>query len=273
MRNLYSFVRFIPLALVLAVSSRSVEASWILLEDFEDVTVGANLGAANPGENFTLNGTGLATVEWSAWDAANRAARLVNPQVQLFMPASIPQGTTATLFYQLYKPTGAVNISLGMSDDVAITDPTQFYWFESQLVVHSSTDPQAFRMRDGGTFRTSPTNFLPNTLYNVWHVINNTTDKTEMYVQRDGIDPAPIKLAEGSFDSFTFRNGVASNNLVNFLVMTGNSGAGVAAHSTAWFDNVYLSTGENLTNPVPEPTTWAMLAVALAIAGFKLRRR
>lgn len=271
--RIYDLLRRVPLAVALVVFGQSAHASWILLEDFEDVAVDANLGDSNPGESFTLNGTGLATVQLSPWDAFNRAARLQNPQVQLFMPASIPQGTTGTLFYQIYKPTGLVNMSLGMSDDMAINDPGQFYWFESQLTVHSSTDPQAFRMRDGGAFRTSATNFLPETLYNVWHVINNTTDKSEMYVQRDGIDPSPIKLAEDTIDSFTFRNEVASNDLVHFLVMTGSSGAGFAAHSTAWFDNVYLSTGENLTNPVPEPSTWMLLAATTVIAAWGFRRR
>lgn len=269
----FSSIRFVLAVAAVIAFGQSAHASWIVLEDFEDVSIGANLGAANPGESFTLNGTGLATVEWSAWDAANRAARLQNPQVQLFMPASVPQGSTATLFYQLYKPTGAVNISLGMSDDASITDPAQFFYFESQLVVNTTADPQPFRMRDGGAFRTSPTNFLPSTLYNVWHVINNTTDKSELYVQRDGIDPSPVKLAEGSIDSFAFRNGVASNNLVNFLVMTGNSGTGVAAHSTAWIDNIYLTSGEDLTNPVPEPSTWLLLASAMTVAGYAWSRR
>lgn len=263
--------------LSIVISTHSAEGSWILLEDFEDVTVGANLGAVNPGENFYLNVGDVAssaTVQISPWDSLNRAARLDGTRVQLFMPALIAQGTTATLFYQLYRPNSAVNLSVGMSDDnyTAITSWSNFNYYESQLAINQVGSPQVFRVRDGSAFRTSTTGFEATTLYNVWQVINNSTDRSEIYVQRDGIDPAPIKIVEGSIDSFGFRNGTASNDLVTFLAMTSSGSGSVSTHTTAWLDNIYLSTGENLTNPVPEPATGILALLALvATVGWTRR--
>ena len=253
------------------------QASYILLQDFEDVALGANLADANPGESFSMVVQGgqspSATVELAPWAGGGKAAKVTNPGATLFMPVSIPQGTTATLFYQLYR-TGLVNMSSGMSDVASIGDHN-FGNFESQLNINALAEPQVFKVRDAGAFSTSTTNFDISSLYNIWHVIDNQADTTKFYVQKVGVDPAPVLIEINSKSAFTFRNGVANNNLVNFLFMTGTANATDAAHTTVYFDNIYLDpTGENLTNPIPEPASlWLLAAAALAGACVRRRRR
>jgi hypothetical protein len=261
-----------------AVYAAPASAAFVLLEDFQDVALGANLGAVNPGETFSLviqsGQSPTATVVISPWDADNHAARVQGPGATLSMPfgsESILQGTTGTLFYQIYR-TGLVNFSAGASDVASIADHN-FGNYESQLNVNALNEPQALRMRHGGGFSATQRNFDINELYNVWHVINNTADTTEVYLQQVGVDPAPVQLFSGSTTAFGFRNGVANNDMVQFLLMTGTGSATDANHTTVFFDNIYVDkSGANLTNPIPEPGSLALLGLGTAMLACRRRR-
>ena len=254
-------------------------AAFVLKENFEDVAIDANLGDANAGESFTLviqsGQTPTATVVASPWDSVNRAARVSNPGATLAMPLgaeSIPQGSSGTLFYQFYR-TGLVNMSSGLSDVAAIADHN-FGNFESQLNINSATlNPQPIRVRSAGAFLAGGVNMEVSELYNVWHYIDNMADTSEVYVQKVGTDPAPVQLFNGATTAFTFRNGVASNDLVQFLFMAGTGSATDAAHTTIFFDNVYVdTTGKNIANPVPEPASLAILGIGAAFLAGRRRR-
>ncbi len=195
----------------------------------------------------------------------------------------IAQGTTATLFFRLAWNTSEVDLSVGMTDvNNPINDAifNSFTQFESQLQLAFSPGFDKLAARDGGSFDTLTTAVSPLEWYNVWMVIDNAADMTQIYLQ-GGAFAAPTLLDAGGQTSFAFRNGVAGNDLVTFFIATGRNTDNLPPNPTenigpVYFDDLYIdTTGVNLANPVPEPGSIVLGllgACTLAITAFRCRR-
>jgi hypothetical protein len=174
----------------------------------------------------------------------------------------IVDGSVGTLFFRLYAP-AVVNFNIGASDVAVANLAANFNNFESQIRL-SGVIPSEVDVRNGGGFSTgtgsNTTTYPENSWFNVWLVINNTTDTTEFYVSEVAGGNASTPFAQSSF-----RNGVASNPLITFKARTSSA-------SPVLVDDIYFDpAGANLLNPIPEPGS--ALLLTLGLAGLAARRK
>jgi hypothetical protein len=249
---------------VIVLGCATAQAAFVEVDTFDSLNVNLTIDGQN---GWTADGTTDSSVRVDPADGTNLVLRASGNNHDIFKAISIPNGNTAsTLFFRLRRD-GTANLSVGTSD---VASPGNFPDFESQINIGSGDNDQLFA-RDAGNFDLIVDPFLDDTWYNIWQVINNSTNTYSVYGEVDGSMTGPTLLMNGPQSSFAFRNG-GSNDLLNFYVRSGDS------NSQFYVDDVYLDTaGLNLSNPtvaapaVPEPTTVGMLL--LGLGGLSLRRR
>jgi glucose/arabinose dehydrogenase len=243
-----------PILILLAQTSPT-DAAWEKLADFEAHTVGTNVSSAG---GWVSNGTPTTTpVLLDPTGAANQVLAVqafTSARVYLNnTTARIPNNSTATLFLR-FRFNGQKNYSFGMSDVAA---PADFGAFESQFN-HNNAANDA-RMRDAAAFTPlSPASpHQPNTWYNIWMVINNSTDTTTVYIDSTTPPGASTSALQsnGAKTAFTFRNsggGTVANDLLSFAVLTGGAGGTDEGHNgELYIDDIWIDkAGQNLVNPV-----------------------
>lgn len=236
--------RSLPLAALLALGVvTSAQAAFQLVENFTTLNEGA-IGGQN-GWVVTAGDTTTSTVVADPDAPTNKVLRHagINDAYKL-LPSAIADASGGTLFYRV-RIGGATNdVSFGLSD-VSPPSLTDFGTFEVQGNV-TSTDGR-FGSRDGDTNRTPLFNLTVGAWYNVWYVINTTTDTYRLYVQRDG-DPTYSTQTEilSSDGTWNFRNAAAANPLVAFVIMSNSSSTNL------FLDDIYVDTvpAPNLANPL-----------------------
>ena len=165
----------------------------------------------------------------------------------------IPHGVTGTLFFRLYRD-GPVNGFAGASD---VSNPNDWPHFEAQFGSQGQINPNQFAARDGGSFL-SDSLFDDNAWHCVWVVADNAADEFRVYVE-GGAFSSRTRLSLDGINTFDFRNGSNSTDLMSFLARTGPDVSG-----TIYFDDIYINPGKaNLGMPIgscaseqpPEPPT------------------
>jgi hypothetical protein len=92
--------------------------------------------------------------------------------------------------------------------------------------------------------------------YNVWAVINQSTDRFDVYLTSGSAGAADAdKVASNA----AFRVGTA-NPLVSFVALV-QGYAGAPSENKVRLDDIYLFDGVMLSNPVPEPAAMLILGV------------
>ncbi len=290
-------LRFVAiLALLLAACSslgRQTRADFTLIDDFESyaagspisgqgawlaeaatnpVAAGVSIDPLNPGNRVLNIGDG----GFIGGRLGHRETINTNPALR------IAQGSTATLFFRLAWDSADVDLSVGMTDvanpisDVIFNSFTQF---ESQLAVTFAPGFDKLGVRDNSGLKVLTTDVQPLEWYNVWMVIDNAADTTQVYLQ-GGAFTDPTLLDSAGQTSFLFRNGVDNNDLITFFIATGRNTDNLPPNPTenigpVYLDDLYIdTTGINLTNPVPEPAGLALGSMALgSLALFAARKR
>lgn len=202
-----------------------------LVDNFDTLNTGAL-----DGQGGWSTSAATVTVANDPAEAENQVMSLTADNVRTWKGISIPEGETATLFYRVRRE-GIVDMSMGLTD--MVTPGTAYADFETQL---NNQKNDIWNVRDAGSFDAVDT-FADNTWYEVWMVIDNATDTYEVHM-KGGALTERTQLDAGAQTVFGFRNGSASNALVNFFARTGNGTAGELL-----IDDVYLADGENLGNP------------------------
>jgi hypothetical protein len=227
------------LAVLLAcLSFEAAYSDFVLVEDFEGLIPGP---IDDQHGWFAAHDTSVVTDDPAGGD--NQVLAVTTDSTRLYREARIPDGTVRMFFLRI-RFADLQNYSFGMSDRLT---PDQFHDFEPELsMTNASYD---LRINDDGTYDVLDT-LTPNTWYNVWMLIDNATDDTQVYLHnRPGQPATPEDLLDAEGQTvFDFRSGSAGD-LVNFYIKTGGgSGSG----GPFYIDDMYLedSDGLNLDNPV-----------------------
>ena len=265
-------MRKIALAAAVAVGISGVagtaHGAFVLVDDFD--FDGVSIGAVNgqngwkaDHESINIVADGFTGNGLQNGGQSNEAFKAI--------PA-IAVGTTGTLFFQFSASDLAAGQSIGLADGTAETMTSYpagsvFVNYRPQLAL---TGAGAFTARNATTATINSVTLEADTWYSVWMVVNNADENPtwEGYIQGGSIT-TQTKLAAGSTDTFTFRGEETEDaDLTNFLFARGGGGSG----DSLVIDNIYVDTaGENLSNPIPEPSVLAMSG--LLGAGLLARRR
>jgi hypothetical protein len=173
---------------------------------------------------------------------------------------AVPTTSTAeTFFLRFYTETASQNNTFGLS---TLAAPAGFGDFSVMMRVTNSF----FDVRDGAAMSATQVPILASTWYNVWAVVNQTTEKFDVYLTSGSADATS---ADKVFSNAGFRN-LTVAPLVSFAALVQGYTAAPTANKVR-LDDLYQFDGTVLTNPVPEPATMTMMN--LGLGGLFLRTR
>ena len=218
----------------------SVHGEFVLIDDFETLT---------PGPLSGQNGW-TADVDYTVADdpagGGNRVLQyLFGAQGGAFRPLgdlAVNDGETSTLFFR-FRFSEDGNGNTGFSDVAA---PSAYPDFESQVNRQEST---ALKGRDGAGFQDLGYSDPPvvadevEVWYSIWVVADNLNDTSRMFLQSND-DPdfavqTEVFVPDGTIN---FRNGTGLP-LTTLMLR--------AQRGTVYWDDIYVSDGEDLSNPAP----------------------
>lgn len=244
--------------LMFMIAGLAAVSQAVLVDDFESYAVGNVSGTGVWTGIFA--GTGNAQVEadgtnqFGSWWAANNGAR----GMWRNLPVAIANADTATtLFLQVMTDVATNDGSFGLTDLAAA--PTTWGDFEIQGAVING----GLNARNAGVVTNLNYVITPGQWYNIWFVIDNSTDTYDLYANAGGDATAANLLA----DNFVFRNsgaGVQANDLTKLMALANTRATVQKFH----WDNIAVTGGVDLT-AVPEPATMLILG----LGGLVLARR
>jgi len=227
---------------VVCVTLGTARADFELVEDFEDLVLGP---IDDQGGWYAADDTSVVALDPA--DEANQALAVVTDSTHLHHSAVILNDTVRMMFLR-FRFAEHQNYSFGMSDS---SSPDQFGHFEVELSMTNASND--LRVNDGGTYDELGL-FTPGTWYNVWLLINNVTDDTQIFLHDRPGDDATVadQLDIDGQTVFDYRDGSAGN-LLNFFIKTGG---GSGPSGPLFIDDIYLENSDalNLENPAGEPT-------------------
>ena len=153
---------------------------------------------------------------------------------------NIAEGTAATTVFMRIRAniTTGLNGSFGLADLVP-ADGNAVGHFEAQFRLINPGMP-AIEARNAGVFVPLLSPITVGQWYNVWMVVNNSTDTWDAYIN---IGTANATAGDLKMSGIGFRNGLAGNPLTH-LALFGGAG-GPLGESV---DDIYINSGTVLTN-------------------------
>ena len=255
-----AWVVFVAVGLTTGVA----RGEFALVEDFDDLALGPIDGqdgwqAVGLGEVVTLPGEG-----------PNQSLKVTATPGVLHKGARIPDLKTRTLFLR-FRFEGQHAYSFGMSH---YDSPTEIGHFAPEL--RRVTRDDWLEIHNGLNYDRLTT-LEPETWYNLWALVNNDSDDTQVWLHSrpgEAATPGDQLHDSGGETVFNFRS-ETDTDLVKFYIKAADGGSG---RDPFWIDDIYLEAEDgdapNLTNPVPEPNSLICLAsFALALICYLRGRR
>ena len=191
-------------SLIFALSCPLLHSQWALVDDMES------------GNNWNGEGTIAADPDSAVnqvYSVENIGDRLVN---YLPLTTPIPEGSTGTLFFRFRSSAnaGQADWVVGSSD---IAAPTNWPDYEGYVRFSDggTADDLDIDVRDGGGF-TEVGGADPDVWINVWLVLDNTADTTDVYYNTTTVDATAAGTI--SLIGSGFRNGT-TNGLTTLLAI------------------------------------------------------
>lgn len=236
-------------------------AAWVALDTFDSYATGTLAGQGG----WTLS-TGSGNTSTVEDQSGNKVAAMTSGTANQTLYRSlggnaIANNTTTTLFFRFQSTLAQPNFNIGLLDIAAPANGT-FNINQSQFRVAGDTAANANNLytRDFTGF-VDIGDFQITTWYNLWMVVNNTTDRTTFYTSTGTADGTLL----GDPAGYTFR--VASSNPISTLQV-------ISSNPTAVFlDDFYVdNSGQNIVNPIPEPAVSGLAGLA-SLALIRRRRQ
>lgn len=217
---------FLTMALLCLGTIGNGQAGWLPVENFESL----DLGPIDEQDGWRAPSEASAVV-FDPDGSLNQVLAVTTESTYLHREVTIPEATSRMLFLR-FRFADQLSVSWGLSGS---SYPTQFGDFEVELsLTNASPD---LRINDDGQYATL-TALTPDTWYNCWLQVDNSTERTRIWLHaRDG-EPATAadQLTEGESTEFIFRSGFA-NDLVRFFIKTGG---GNGVDGPLYIDDLYL---------------------------------
>ncbi len=214
---------FITCFLLLALTTQAA----VLVDDFESYTAPGSITSP------WVQTDGSPTFEQEA--SGNQCMESYGSYLSLDTDSIPDTDTATTAFYRIYKSGGtSPDCSVGLSD---LTTPTGDWGdFEAYVSVVGND----LRARNGSS-NTSIMTISDAAWYNIWLVINNSTQTYDVYVTTDSADATAGDLQANDY-AFRTGNGDTPVDLVTFKVY-GRDYAPIRV------DDIYISNGVDLSIP------------------------
>jgi len=221
--------------------SGTSRADFVLFEDFDALT----LGPIDEQDGWNAR-SDTSAVTLDPEPGSNQVLAVTTDSTSLYKNLLLSNDTVRMVFLR-FRFAEQQNYSFGLSDSAY---PDQFGNFEVEInMSNASTE---LRINDGGTYDVIATP-QTNTWYNVWLLVNNSTDCTRIYMHARPGEPANENdlIVVGEQDTFDFRDG-ATGDLRSFFIKTGG-GSGPAG--PLYIDAIYMENADalNLSNPTTLP--------------------
>jgi hypothetical protein len=221
-------------------------ASRYVIDNFDSYALGHAATVASPPWTAHAGTTEADIVSVSGNNAlaiGSTTTSFVGASLSLPSQTVLDNGSTATYFFRINSQTDTPNHSYGLADQ-ASTGTVDFSDFEAQVRVKSgSVGTFALDARNGGAFSSTLASGLAlNTWYNIWMVVNQATDKYDLYMNTG--TAAATSANKLNSTQLSFRNGTGQD-LTKFLAY---AGAAPVADGVRIDDLIYQS-GTDLSNP------------------------
>ncbi|MCC5848865.1 MAG: PEP-CTERM sorting domain-containing protein [Verrucomicrobia bacterium] len=258
-------------ALTVSGLALTTRAGFILLDNFESYNVNRGVTDTNPGDlGATWSNAGFNASEMEVInDNGNQVLRITNTDSgnSSFAFRALPteiagSSTEATYFWRMRFVDTPLQAWTGLTQTES--NPNDFGDWDTYAGINTSQSPNNINVRDGGS-NVTPGNIAANTWGYFWMVVDNSQDEFELFYNITG-DTA---VSGDSLGTFSFRNVTGGDPLVNFGIIRGGLDGGEIQ-----FDDIYIdTTGANLVNPIPEPSTLVLLGLAGLSAISVLRKK
>jgi hypothetical protein len=217
------------------------------IDDLEAYSVGDVVSTAAANWTAHMGTTAADIVDVNGTRALSFGATGGFAGVSRALPAvtALDDSATGTFFFRINAGADNLNHNVGVGDQ-AQTGMVDFADFEAQLRLKQGTTAGTFAIdaRSGGAFSSTLASGLTlNTWYNVWMVVNNATDRFDVYLNTGSAAATAANKLNGS--ALLFRNGT-NQDLDTFLAYAGAVPVGNAVR----LDGISFQTGIDLTNPM-----------------------